>query len=203
MMHTEDVNHALWIPGMRMKQDLLAGRVTDLRFTPIEQGVYRIVCAELCGSGHGNMAGEVTADGNLSGAWLIVHPDEETFLREFWNPEIVSLINPPDDPALLGRQILSSGTYPCAGCHRLDDLGWVGVTGPALNGIASRTQRLAATGYTTMEDYIRNSLRHPAEYIVPGYQPLMPEFSDDPNSPNYMPENQLEAIVAYLMTQTE
>ena len=54
-----------------------------------------------------------------------------------------------------------------------------------------------------MEDYIRNSLRHPAEYIVPGYQPLMPEFSDDPNSPNYMPENQLEAIVAYLMTQTE
>ncbi len=65
-MHTEDVNHAFWIPGMRMKQDLLAGRITTLSFTPIETGVFRIVCAELCGGGHGEMAGRVTEDGDLA-----------------------------------------------------------------------------------------------------------------------------------------
>jgi cytochrome c oxidase subunit II len=199
-LRTEDVNHAFWIPGMRVKQDLLAGRVTDIRFTPIEPGVYRIVCAELCGSGHGNMAGEVTQRGELSGAWLIVHPDEETFLREFYYPEQQTRLFPPEDPALLGRILIQN--YPCSGCHRLSELGWQGVTGPSLDGIASRTQRLAATGTATMEEYLYLAIRNPGAYLVPGYQNLMPAFNPDPGQPNYMPENELEAIIAYLMTQT-
>jgi cytochrome c oxidase subunit 2 len=201
MLQTQDVNHAFWIPGMRIKQDLLAGRVTDIRFTPIEAGVYRIECAELCGSGHGDMAGTVTADGNLSGAWLIVHADEETFLQEFWNPEVASVLNPPEDPAARGRQLVD--TLPCKGCHTLSDLGWAGVTGPNLNGVATRTQRLAATGSATMADYIHNSLRNPTAYVVPGYQPVMPVFSPDPGQPNYLSEASLNAVVAYLLTQTE
>src|SRR5664279_3658577 len=55
LLDSLDVNHAFWIPGMRIKQDLLPGRETDVRFTPIEQGTYRIECAELCGPGHGTM----------------------------------------------------------------------------------------------------------------------------------------------------
>lgn len=200
LLHSEDVNHAFWIPGMRVKQDLLVGRVTDIRFTPIEAGVYRIVCAELCGSGHGDMAGTVTPDGNLAGAWLIVHADEETFLQQFWNPEVAGILNPPEDPALRGRQLIQN--YPCSGCHRLSDLGWVGVTGPALDGVASRTQRLAATGSATMEEYIHNSIRHSTEYVVPGFQPLMPSFNPNPDEPNYMPESDLNDIVAYLLTQS-
>jgi cytochrome c oxidase subunit 2 len=199
-METDDVNHSFWIPGMRVKQDLLAGLVTDIRFTPIEAGVYRIVCAELCGSGHGNMAGEVTADGELTGAWLIVHPDEDTYLREFLYPETNARLYPPEDPALRGRQIIQN--YACSGCHILDDVGWAGLTGPNLNGLASRTQRLQATGYATMEEYIHASIRHPGEYLVPGYNNLMPAFNPEPDQPNYMPESDLEAIIAYLMTQT-
>lgn len=198
-MRTEDVNHAFWIPGMRVKQDLLAGRTTDIRFTPIEPGVYRIVCAELCGSGHGNMAGEVSANGDLIGAWLIVHQDEEAFLREFLIPERDAVLFPPADPALRGRLVINN--YACAGCHVLDDLGWVGITGPSLNGIASRTQRLAAGGYSTMEEYIYRSIRYPGEYLVPGYGNIMPAFNPEPGQPNYMPEEDLEAIVAYLLTQ--
>ena len=199
MLQTDDVNHAFWIPGMRIKQDLLVGRVTDIRFTPIEPGVYRIECAELCGSGHGDMAGTVTANGTLSGAWLIVHADEETFLQEFWNPEVASVLNPPEDPAARGRQLVD--TLPCKGCHTLSDLGWAGVTGPNLDGIASRTQRLAATGSATMEEYIHNSLRHPTDYVVPGYQPVMPPFNPEPDQPNYVSEEGLNDIVAYLLTQ--
>ena len=198
-LHTQDVNHAFWIPGMRIKQDLLAGRVTDLRFTPSEAGVYRIVCAELCGSGHGDMAGTVDANGNLRGAWLIVYEDEETYMREFYRPEAQNVLFPPEDPVALGRQILAAGSYPCASCHVLSDLGWQGNVGPNLDDIGNR----AATrrGGFTAEEYLANSIRHPGEYVVPGYGNLMPQFNPDPALTNYMPDDHLNAIVAYLLTQ--
>jgi cytochrome c oxidase subunit 2 len=198
-LHTQDVNHAFWIPGMRIKQDLLAGRVTDIRFTPIEAGVYRIVCAELCGSGHGDMAGTVDANGNLRGAWLIVYEDEETYMREFYRPEAQNVLFPPEDPVALGRQILAAGSYPCASCHVLSDLGWQGNVGPNLDDIGNR----AATrrGGFTAEEYLANSIRHPGEYVVPGYGNLMPQFNPDPAQTNYMPDDHLDAIVAYLLTQ--
>jgi cytochrome c oxidase subunit 2 len=180
---------------------LLAGLVTNIRFNPIEPGVYRIVCAELCGGGHGNMAGEVSPDGELVGAWLIVHQDEETYLNEFYYPELMQVLYPPTDPAELGREVIQN--YPCSGCHVLSDLDWVGVTGPALDGVASRTQRLSAGGYATMDDYIHNSIRNPSAYVVPGYNNVMPQFHADPAEPNYMPDDDLNAIVAYLLTQTQ
>jgi cytochrome c oxidase subunit 2 len=200
-LHTQDVNHAFWIPGMRVKQDLLAGRVTDIRFTPIEAGVYRIVCAELCGSGHGDMAGQVAEDGTLTGAWLIVYDSEETYMREFFQPEAVKVLFPPEDPVALGRQILAGGTYPCFSCHVLSDLNWTGNIGPNLSDIGSRaaTRRPGVTA----EEYIRSSIRHPGEYIVPGYQNLMPQFNPNPNETNYMPDEHLEAIIAYLLTQQQ
>lgn len=202
VLDTQDVLHSFWIPGMRIKQDLLTGRTTNIRFTPVEAGVYRIVCAELCGSGHGNMAGQVGADGELLGAWLIVHPDEETYLREFFDPQVRAKIFPPEDPAERGRLILSGGSYPCAACHVLTDLGWAGNVGPSLNGIANRTQRLEATGLPSMEEYIHNSIRHPGDYLVPGYGNLMPQFNANAGEANYMPDEDLDAIVAYLLTQT-
>lgn len=204
VMNATDVNHAFWIPAMRVKQDLLVGRETNVRFTPIEAGVYRVVCAELCGAGHGNMAGTIAADGTLQGAWLVVHPDRETFLNEFYNQEISKIINPPDDPVLLGRQILNSGAYPCATCHILDDLGWAGNIGPTLNLIGSQdriNRRLGATGFASMEEYLVNSIRHPGDYLVPGYGNLMPQFNPSPDQPNYMSDADLEAIVAYLLSQ--
>src|SRR5262249_9603566 len=34
-MEAKDVIHSFWVPAMRIKQDLLPGRVTEVRFTPI------------------------------------------------------------------------------------------------------------------------------------------------------------------------
>ncbi|MGQ9909505.1 MAG: cytochrome c oxidase subunit II [Candidatus Flexifilum sp.] len=196
-----DVNHAFWVPAMRVKQDALVGRTTYVRFTPIEAGVYRIVCAELCGSGHGVMAGEVAPDGSLVGSWLIVHPDEESYRQEFLIPQMMKILFPPEDPVERGRQLLASGQYPCASCHTLTDLGWVGNVGPSLNGIGARTQRVAASGARDMADYIHTSIRMPGAYLVPGYGNLMTQFNPNPDQPNYMPEADLEAIVAYLLSQ--
>jgi len=52
-----------------------------------------------------------------------------------------------------------------------------------------------------MEEYIYRSIRYPGEYLVPGYGNIMPAFNPEPGQPNYMPEEDLEAIVAYLLTQ--
>lgn len=38
-MTTRDVIHSFWMPSMRVKQDLLPGRTTEIRFTPIDAGI--------------------------------------------------------------------------------------------------------------------------------------------------------------------
>jgi len=67
VLNTADVIHSFYVPAMRIKQDLLSGRETEIRFTPTLAGEYPIFCAELCGSGHGDMR-----------ARIVVHPDEAT-----------------------------------------------------------------------------------------------------------------------------
>jgi cytochrome c oxidase subunit 2 len=207
-MNAADVNHAFWIPAMRVKQDVLAGRTTEIRFTPTQAGSFRVVCAELCGAGHGNMAGEVVTDPAtgeefLSGAWVIVYESEEAYLREFFEPSAITSLLPPDDPVLVGRQILASGKYPCNTCHVLADLNWVGVVGPNLNGIGDRADdRAAQSGEVDATAYLIHSIRHPGDWLVPGFGNLMPQFNPDPGQANYMPDSDLNAIVAYLLAQT-
>lgn len=54
-MEANDVIHAFWVPEFRLKQDLIPGRHTELRFTPQKEGDYKVICAELCGPYHGVM----------------------------------------------------------------------------------------------------------------------------------------------------
>ena len=189
VLDAQDVIHSFWVPAMRIKQDLMPGRTTEISFTPTQAGRYRVVCAELCGAGHGQMW-----------AWIEVHETEETYLASFIDPAVDQILNPPDDPAELGRQVIQS--YACAGCHVLDDLGWQGVTGPALSVIGDTASRRIA-GYTA-EEYIYESIYYPGAYIVAGYDNVMPQYQpNDPGAPNYMPIEDVRAIVSYLCTLTE
>ena len=52
-----------------------------------------------------------------------------------------------------------------------------------------------------MADYIHHSIRNPSDYVVPGYNNVMLQFNPDQGQANYMPDSDLEAIVAYLLTQ--
>ncbi|MDO8462546.1 MAG: cytochrome c oxidase subunit II [Deltaproteobacteria bacterium] len=54
-----DVIHSLWIPNLRLKQDAVPGRTIKGWFEATKEGTYPIACAELCGSGHGVMKGEL------------------------------------------------------------------------------------------------------------------------------------------------
>jgi cytochrome c oxidase subunit II len=65
-MNAQDVIHAVWIPQLRLKQDVIPGTQTQLRFTTNKVGTYPLRCAELCGGYHGSMVTQ-----------MIVHTPEE------------------------------------------------------------------------------------------------------------------------------
>ncbi len=192
-LQTADVNHSFWVPAMRIKQDLLAGRRAEARFTPVLAGEFPVVCAELCGSGHGSMR-----------STIMVHEDEESFLAWF-DEESYRILNPPDDPALGGELLMTSGgiagLFACAGCHTLEALGWDAIVGPNLAGVADRAGS-RVPGMET-ERYLLRSLYYPSEFLVPGYGALMPQHQyQATEEPNYMTLDEGLAIVAYLCTLT-
>ncbi len=78
-LESRDVLHSLFIPAVRLKQDLVPGmkqpywfRVVTTDDDPSTPDVHEIACAELCGWGHYKMRGK-----------LIVHETEEEFRRWF------------------------------------------------------------------------------------------------------------------------
>lgn len=201
VMQTSDVNHAFWVPTMRIKQDLLAGRETEISFTPTVAGRYRIVCTELCGSGHGAMY-----------SYIQVYETEQEWLASFIDVRVDRIVNPPDDPVEKGLNTLADNAYPCSGCHVLDAVGWAGLTGPSLNGIGDTAARRAQSrGLPSAADYLAQSIRHPNAYTVPGYNAnVMPQFGATTEEPATvegayylaMSDEDLTNIVAYLCTQT-
>jgi cytochrome c oxidase subunit 2 len=80
-LRTQDVIHSFFVPQFRVKQDLISGFPTRIKFTPLKAGEYELACAELCGLGHYNMKGKV----------VVMEPDEfEAWLAKqepFWGPE--------------------------------------------------------------------------------------------------------------------
>lgn len=54
-----DVMHSFSIPSMRFKQDAVPGRMIKGWFKATQTGEYDLVCAEMCGIGHGIMGARI------------------------------------------------------------------------------------------------------------------------------------------------
>lgn len=54
-MRSNDLIHSLYVPEFRLKQDVVPGLTTSLLINANKVGSYPIICAELCGVGHGTM----------------------------------------------------------------------------------------------------------------------------------------------------
>lgn len=50
-----DVTHAIWVPELRFKQDLVPGMDIKVHFKPVRVGRFELACAELCGQQHYQM----------------------------------------------------------------------------------------------------------------------------------------------------
>ncbi len=69
LLRSIDVLHDFYVPEFRAKMDMIPGSVTYFWFTPTRTGTFEVLCAELCGTGHGFMRGIVMVDtrGGLPG----------------------------------------------------------------------------------------------------------------------------------------
>lgn len=172
-MTSEDVIHDLYLPALRLKQDILPERYTYLWFTATKTGTFHLTCAEYCGTDHSRMAGKL----------VIVTPDE--YAR--W-----SAAQPEgDDLAHQGEALFR--TLGCSGCHTPGS----SVHAPDLHGVYGRLVHLE-DGRTVRADeaYIRDSILLPQKDIVAGFAPIMPSFK------GVATEGDLVKLVAYIRSLT-
>lgn len=60
-LRTDDVQHAFFVPELRVKQDALPGRLIPVWFDVLDTRKYEMLCAELCGWGHYKMKAVLVA----------------------------------------------------------------------------------------------------------------------------------------------
>lgn len=184
-----DVNHAFWVPEFRVKQDATPGFTRYITITPTkthrEVGYddptrpgFPLRCAEFCGIGHSAMLARV----------LVL--DSAEYAR--WEAEAIA--QAAESP---GRAIYVA--QGCGGCHALEAIGAVGVVGPTHNNLAEIAgQRVNDAGYTgtaqTAQDYLKESIRTPGAYVVPGFGNVMQAYGPDSIS-----DEELDQLVDWLL----
>lgn len=55
LVTANDVIHSWWVPQLAVKRDAIPGFINEVSTKPMEEGVFRGQCAELCGRNHGFM----------------------------------------------------------------------------------------------------------------------------------------------------
>lgn len=181
---SNDVIHSFWVPDLGGKIDANPGLTNRLSFTAERAGVYRGVCTELCGAGHGTMLFNVTAmEETEFAAWLESGGQAAA-------AQAAAVAAGPNPEA--GKQLfVSSG---CGACHRIAGVPQAaGAVGPEL----SRVGGVAGTRKPGMaaEAYLTESLLEPNAFTVPGFPPAMP-----PKGGADLSDDQVASIVAYLLS---
>lgn len=176
-MSSLDVIHSFWVPEFRIKQDVVPGRTTDLRITPVRLGQYKVYCAELCGTSHAYMQRPViVATAAEYDAWARQQAAAEAALLAKGGPEA-------------GKALVAQNG--CGGCHSIDGSK---LTGPTWRGLFGSTVHLD-NGQTVSanEAYLTESIKDPNAKIVAGFPAnVMPRFS--------LSDSQIKAIVSYIET---
>jgi cytochrome c oxidase subunit II len=175
-MTSLDVIHSFWVPEFRLKQDILPGRLTELRITPVILGSFKVRCAELCGTSHAYMERPVMVTSQAEyDTWAKQQAAAAAALLAKGGPEA-------------GKVLV--GQYGCGGCHSIDGSK---LTGPTWRGLfGSRVQTESGKVLTADEAYLIQSIHEPSAEIVKGFSPIMPKFD--------LSDEQIKAIVSYIET---
>jgi cytochrome c oxidase subunit 2 len=176
-LKSEDVNHSLFIPAFRVKEDVIPGYDNYLWFIPTIAGEYEILCTEYCGLLHSSM---------LTKARVLEQADYDKWFTEFK----AEAVKPEPDGYLLLR---NTG---CIACHSLDGTRLVG---PSFKGLFGSESKVMSGGLektvTADEKYIRNSIYDPDSEVVSGFNKgLMKSYKE------LLTEDQVKIITDYLKT---
>lgn len=169
VMASQDVIHSLYIPALRVKQDVVPGRYTSLWFKADKPGTYRLACAEFCGAEHSEMGGSfiVLSEADYAG-WLDRAKTDLSLAAE---------------GAALFRE------RGCSGCHGPAAT----VHAPPMEGLFGSPVPLEdGSTVTADEQYIRDSILLPQSQIAAGYPHIMPTFE------NVLDEGEVLKLVAYI-----
>ncbi len=186
-LNAMDVLHAFYIPAFRIKEDMVPGLANNRTwFEATKTGSYSVFCAEYCGLQHSYMLSEV----------VVMEQDE--FWEWYHDPDAMTLEVPDDaDPAILGRQIISS--KGCTACHSLDGSSLVG---PTFAGRYGETITVITDGQEREvlydEEYVKRSIYDPDYDITEGFRPgQMLSYEGE------ISEEEIEFIVAFLESLNE
>jgi len=170
---SENVLHSFWIPQLSGKTDVVPGRTNVAWFQADEPGIYRGICAELCGAQHANMSFTVVAE---------PREDFEAWLTAQQAPPV----EPGDDELRArGQEVFLANA--CIGCHKIEGTMAQGITGPNLTHFANRRTIAGLVQLENTPENLRQWISDPQ-----GLKPL----NQMPNL--YLPQEDLDALVAYL-----
>jgi cytochrome c oxidase subunit 2 len=172
LMTSRDVIHSFYIPGFRIKTDVLPGRYTQMWFHATTPGRYPVFCAEYCGTGHSMMRAEVDVlEPEEYDTWLA--SEQRGRMQQKDTPPLVdTTASAPSDMIAEGRRL--AGEHGCLKCHSVDGTQHIGPTWLDMYG---RTEKLNdGTPVLIDEGYITESMMSPKAKLVAGYQTVMPSY---------------------------
>ncbi|MEK7720727.1 MAG: cytochrome c oxidase subunit II [Bacteroidota bacterium] len=172
-----DVNHSLFIPAFRVKEDVVPGYKNYMWFRPIMKGTFDIYCTEYCGLAHSAMLAKAVVVDSL----------------EFnkWLADLKVSGNQPEHP---GLAIIKANA--CLTCHSMDGSK---IIGPSFKGLFGRkTVVVTGSGEKEIEataDYIKKSIIDPNADVVKGFNKgLMQSYKEKISAED------LDKIVDYFKT---
>jgi cytochrome c oxidase subunit II len=176
-MTSTDVLHSFWVPEFRVKQDLVPGRITELRITPTIIGdTYKVRCAEICGTSHAYMENPVIVVDDLNfDAWVV----EQQAIAEAAG----------QTPEGRGQALVAA--IGCVACHSINGAAGLGPTWFQLAGSEVRL----SDGSTVIADdaFLAESILQPQATIVACFEnQQMPAYS--------FTDEQIADIIAYIKT---
>jgi cytochrome c oxidase subunit II len=177
-----DVIHSFKIPALRVGEDVVPGTPTTVDATPTKVGTYAIVCAELCGIGHGQMRNIL----------VVMNPDA----WNTWLAKQKQLAKAPPPSQSGGGTTDAAATFSsagCSGCHAFQPANATGTIGPDLDNLTADAAKYGKG--ETPDQYVRESIVDPDKVVVSGYPPgVMPKtFGSSLSSA------QIDALVSYLL----
>lgn len=171
-----DVNHALYVPAFRIKEDVVPGRNNFMWFTANEFGSYDLLCAEYCGLRHAYMLTTVEVVNDEEWSEWMKTPEGESDL----------------DKVAEGFNVIRNNG--CVACHSSDGTKLVGNT---FKGIWGEQRQVIVDGeektVTVDREYIIRSIYEPNLEVVVGYNAgLMPAYKD------MISEQEIDHIIEYI-----
>ncbi len=177
-MHSTDVNHSLFIPAFRLKEDVIANDTTFMILTPKEIGTYDIACAEYCGLQHSAMYTTLrVVSRDYFRVWLTAGMEKrDTMAAPAGNtiPADSSEVKPDTaKPVTLAPEVPDKNSLikrGCISCHSFD--GSI-IKAPSFKGLFAGRQTVLRNGkeitIKVNEKYLKNSIINPDLDLVKGY----------------------------------